>query len=63
MTCPCCGSTDTSGTKTARVSTICWKCYALFKEVPGGAIQIDECTCGRHDNGQILREKREEVAL
>ena len=58
--CPCCGSNDTSGSRTARISVICWDCKALFKVVPGGAVQVDECTCSRHDNGQII--KHEEVA-
>jgi hypothetical protein len=61
VTCPCCHSTDTTGAKTARLSTICWKCYALFKEAPGGAVQIDECMCGRHDNGKVIKRETEEV--
>lgn len=61
MTCPCCGSDDTSGSRTARISAICWKCCALFKQAPGGAVHMDECMCGRHDNGTVVKRKTEEV--
>ena len=62
MKCPCCGSDDTSGSKTARLSTICWKCYALFKKVPGDAVHIVECTCGRHEEGRVIKSAEREIA-
>ena len=60
MTCPCCGSDDTSGSRTARLSVICWDCKALFKQV-GDSIEIVECMCGRHDDGKIIKATREEA--
>lgn len=62
MKCPCCGSDDTSGARTACISVICWDCYALFRQLPDGSIQIDECMCGRHDDGRIIKAISEEVA-
>lgn len=55
MICPCCGSDDTSGERTARISVICWDCKALFKEGPNGSVHMVECTCGRHEDGKIIK--------
>ena len=60
MTCPCCDSEDTSGARTARLSVICWGCYALFRQLPDGSVQMDECMCGRHDNGKVIKEVRDD---
>ena len=62
MKCPCCKSDDTSGSMTARISVICWDCKAIFKQVPGGAIQVDECNCGRHNEGQVIKRAEREIA-
>lgn len=59
LKCPCCRSEETSGARTARLSVICWDCHALFKEAPDGSVIMDECMCGRHDDGKVI--KREEV--
>ena len=62
MKCPCCGSEETSGSRTARLSVICWDCHALFRQTRSGAIEMDECSCGRHDNGKVIKSApREEV--
>ena len=53
MTCPCCGSDDTSGP--TRHAVLCWECYARFKKTAGGVLMVD-CMCSRHDDGKIIKE-------
>lgn len=61
MTCPCCGSDDLSGMRTARLAIICWSCKALFRVI-NDTMEMVECRCGRHDDGKIIKSAtREEV--
>lgn len=62
LTCPCCGSNDTSGAKTARLAVICWSCKALFKTIGDGSVHMVECSCGRHDDGKIIKQETREEA-
>ena len=56
MTCPCCGSEDTSGPRIARLSVICWACKALFRVIDN-TIEMIDCRCGRHDDGRIIKKE------
>jgi hypothetical protein len=57
MTCPCCKSADIGGQP--EVALLCWDCYAKFHEALGGII-VDDCMCGRHDDGKLLRGSPDE---
>jgi len=52
MTCPCCDGSDVSGAE--GVGAICWDCSGRFHK-EGGATVVDDCTCGRHDEGKPFR--------
>jgi len=34
---------------------VCWDCAARFYEV-GGGLMIETCSCGKHDEGKIIKE-------
>lgn len=53
MTCPCCEGEDTAGIVT--VALICWDCGARFAKSGEDVFMVD-CSCGRHDDGKIIKE-------
>ncbi len=54
MTCPCCGGEDTAGIVT--VAVICWDCQARFAQSGDTSVFMIDCSCGRHDDGKIIKE-------
>jgi hypothetical protein len=58
MKCPCCHSDDVTGIP--HMSMICWNCRARMIQV-NDTMKMTNCTCGRHDEGKMIKNRGESV--